>query len=280
MLTKPSDPARDFCQWPYRRPKPIRGGSLRQESILWEAARQADSSGEFAGKLREIQSAAGRFTTVWGVKWSAGVLSFELYFYDYAREARRNGPAKMQAQLPEVFAFSNVIDESIPFFMWSTEASREDGYEFSSPEIYCSGTGGSISGGICYASAAGRLELKNLYYFFERSGDVDAIIERLEASPKIIRSNRLPGFALPGSAPGEIYVVSQKRFHDGIYLSRLTVKETISILRQCKFSEGVTRYLEQHHLALEHHLFDIGLDFEEDAQSGLKVTKSALFGIF
>lgn len=280
MLTKPSDPARDFCQWPYQPPHPATAKSLRQESVLWEAARQADGTGELARKLREIQAIAGRFNTVWGIKWSAGILSFELYFYDYAREARGNGPCRMQAQIPDVFTFSNTIDETIPFFMWSTEASSEHGYAFSSPEIYCNGTGGSISGGICYASKGGRLELKNLYYFFESANDVKAITERLEASPNIVSCRRLPDFTVPGMVPGEIYVVSQKRFHDGIYLSRVLLKDTIDLLRKSSFSEALTQHLQKNFSELQHHMFDIGLDFEAGPQGELSIAKVALFGIF
>lgn len=278
MQSKPSDPARDFCQWPYRRPHPITADSLRQESILWEAARQADSTGRLTRYLLDAQRVTGRFGIVWGIKWS-GSLSFELYFYDYARDLRKIGPKRIRDELPGVFDFPHSADESIPFFMWSTEASADQGYRFANLELYCNGTGGSISGGICYSLSDGFLELKNLYYFFERGKDKNMILERLESSPNIVDCCRLPDFVNPAFAPGEIYVVSQKRRHDGIYLSRVPLRDTIDILERSLFSEELINYLQENFPRFQHHLFDIGLDFVKGSNSLLSVGRVALFGL-
>src|ERR1700736_424187 len=84
---KPQDRYADYCLWDYRPPAPP-SGKLRCANLLWRAI---DASGEGA-QLRvaceALRQRLGPFPAVFGVKKIADRLSFEFYFYDYARLER------------------------------------------------------------------------------------------------------------------------------------------------------------------------------------------------
>ena len=82
--TQPGDHYADYCQWPYDPPAPT-GGKLRQSSLFWAALDAAGAHPNLAAACRELRRVLGPFRTVYGVKLQDGRLSFEFYFYDYAR---------------------------------------------------------------------------------------------------------------------------------------------------------------------------------------------------
>ena len=118
LLAKPSDPKRDFCQWPYEYFQPPAPGALRQEAILEYTLKEFDESGKIKPLISQIQEKVGRFNTVWGIKSDQGRIGLEFYFYDYARADRKIGLKNLNEVLGGYFNEELEINERIPFFMW------------------------------------------------------------------------------------------------------------------------------------------------------------------
>jgi hypothetical protein len=81
-------------------------------------------------------------------------------------------------------------------------------------------------------------------------------------------------------ASEQVYVVARKRLSDGIYLSRVPLDKSIEILKQAEFNQSVRNFLEKNYSSLEHHLYDIGIDYKINFQNDFSIEKSAIYGIF
>ena len=88
LLAARSDRHADFCLWPYEPLTPV-AGKLRNEAVLWAATRLDPQGEALMAVIRALQAELGRGQTVWGLKQAEGRLSYELYFYDYARTGRQ-----------------------------------------------------------------------------------------------------------------------------------------------------------------------------------------------
>jgi hypothetical protein len=279
FLQKPSDPARDFCQWPYPRPQSPVIGAWRQEKILFDFLQHINSHGGLTETLRRIQMVNGRFNTVWGLKSDGKKYSLELYFYDYARRLRRCDPeevlrAAQVKTLPGLFP-----DKRIDYFMWSIELDLFSDDPADELDIYCNGSGGTVSGGICYALSQNQLELKNLYFFFHSRPDRQEILEQLSAQPYGVALTDYPERLLPGALCEDIYVVALKRRHASIYFSRAPLQSCVKAMQDWSLLTDLACYLELHVTKYEHHLFDIGFDYGIENEA-VNVSRMAIFGIF
>lgn len=276
---RPSDPALDFCLWPYVRPQPVSHHSSRQSKIFFDFIGR-DRNMQMLEKLFvNVMHANGAFNTVWGLKFEDNRLSAELYFYDYERRNRRIQPLDLlrSSQIP--VATNLEICENSDFFMWSF--SVEQGFDLvESIDIYCDGTGGTVSGGTCYSISGSGTILKNLYYFFNSGTDQEAIRRQIEASARFRGWKKFPVYLLPNSGAEEIYVFALKRYCDGIYLSRVNLENIIRIFEIASPQAEMIKYLHENRNEFDHHLFDIGFDLETNSQGILVPGKFAIYGIF
>lgn len=279
-FSHPKDPSRDFCQWEYPRPSAIHSRSIRQENIIFSAAEQLDPSGQTLKILHLIQETAGYFNTVWGLKNSGAKSSIELYFYDYERKFTAISPNIILKSVSHLLHADFNIPDTTSFFMWSMEIDPENDKIIKDIDLYFSGAGGTISSGECYTLGEDYYEFKNIYYFFESSRDKELIYEALKSSPRTTKNTDFPSFLHPGMACEQVYVVARKRFSDGIYLSRVPLSKSIEILEYTKFDQTVRNFLKKNYSSLEHHLYDIGIDYKIDCQNHFSIEKSAIYGIF
>ena len=77
----------DFCLWQYPAAKPS-GGKLKSISLLAESFDGLAASRRAMDLVLAIRKEFGDLRTVWGVKRAGAELSWEFYFYDYARTGR------------------------------------------------------------------------------------------------------------------------------------------------------------------------------------------------
>jgi len=278
-VQKPNDPARDFCQWPYKRPRSPAIGAWRQEKILFDFLDKHQCQTAVYDRLRHIQNINGRFNTVWGLKSDGNDYSLELYFYDYDRALRHLQPEEIlsAAQIPVIAG--SCPAKTLEYFMWSIELDLFTQKPAEDIDVYCNGTGGTLSGGICYTLCQNQLELKNLYYFFQSAPDRAKILDQLSASPHSLSVKSYPDSLLPGAMEEEIYVVAIKRRHASVYFSRAPLQHCIAQLRKHGFLTDLALYLDVNTSKLEHHLFDIGIDYRLE-NNKLKISRMAIFGIF
>lgn len=279
-FSHPKDPSRDFCQWDYPRPSEVHSRSMRQENILFAAAEQLDPSGHTLKILRLVQEAAGHFNTVWGLKNSGAKSSIELYFYDYERTFTTASPNIILNSVSHLLSVDFHVPATTPFFMWSMEINPTEDKCIKDIDLYFSGAGGTISSGECYTLGVNYYEFKNIYYFFESERDKELIYEALTSGPRAQIITDFPSFLHPGMASEQVYVVARKRFSDGIYLSRVPLDKSIEILKQAEFNQSVRNFLEKNYSSLEHHLYDIGIDYKMNCQNVFSIEKSAIYGIF
>ena len=280
-FTRPEDPSRDFCQWDYPRPSVIHSESIRQENILFNVARDLDRTKNTENLLRVIQKIAGNFNTVWGIKSSGTKCSIELYFYDYDRKFLSTNPRDI-LQTASQFLSINLETKmpAAPFFMWSMEIDPTGSNKITDIDLYFSGVGGTISSGECYTLTKSNYEFKNIYYFFESIRDQDIIYEALTSGPRLRNVIHLPSFLHPARTSEQIYVVARKRLNDGVYLSRLPLGKGVETLKRVNFDRRVLSFLQENSAALEHHLYDIGIDYKVEESGEIFIEKSAIYGIF
>ena len=277
-LSRPSDPARDFCQWPYQRPQDPAVGALRQEAILFDILGSDDRFAALSKRLRMIQEVAGRFNTVWGLKGDGRSLSLELYFYDYDRQERRLSVDCIADAVPDLIDPKVRISGQVPYFMWSIEPDLACNRPVDSVDLYCNGFGGTISGGICFSVNQAGAELKNTYHFFDALSDGEAILNALMSNPRFPGLQAFPAFLRPGLAQEQTYVVAVKRHRDAVYLSRVPVSAALALFDTCAIAEPLRTYLRRFEAELRHHLFDVGVDYVI-RNGAVHIEKVALYGL-
>src|SRR6478752_5714194 len=77
----------DYCLWDYE-PLTNTDQKFRSINLLYHSFQVAAAKEPFFALCESIRSAIGPFKTVWGTKFIDGKLSWEFYFYDYARLER------------------------------------------------------------------------------------------------------------------------------------------------------------------------------------------------
>ena len=131
IQSRPSDPVRDFCQWPYDPPATPAPNALRQSAILFHALALMPNGPALLAIVLRIRAFWGRFNTVWGLKSADGHLGLELYFYDYDRAERLAKQLEffgLSAQaLDSVSAFRSSMVERLPAALADEKAVTTEG---------------------------------------------------------------------------------------------------------------------------------------------------------
>lgn len=280
---KPSDPALDYCLWPYERPQPPAPGALRTASLLYQAAHVAGAPEKLLDAFGALRNRLGRFAVVFGVKWAGERLSFEFYFYDYARWQRRYGIADIAEALAPHVRWSAPIDDAKPYFMVSVEVDARHGRgdaEIDQVDVYVGTPDAGVSAGICFGLSRAGYEMRNLYYFYDAATARDDAIAKAAATVRFdARAAKLSALFWPEMDGVQTIVVANKRFADGLYYSRIKVDQLLLFLRRAAFPSEIIAYIETHRAAFAHHLFDVGFDYELTPDGGLKILKGSYYGL-
>lgn len=280
--SKPNDVVRDYCLWPYDRPTDILSGGLRTSALLYKTFEIAGLGQEALDYCSAIQSRWGKFQTVWGVKWAGESFSWEFYFYDYARDKRKLGMADYLEATSALVNCDLLPDDTLPYFMFSVEVDAQtfQGKPLDKIDIYMGNPGSTVSSGVCYSLTLEQLEMRNFYFFF------DAQSERQKISDKIIESIYLPYKVInidhllwPEMAGVKTIVVSNKRFNDGIYFSRITESQLAHFIQRLGYPEALNAFIKRHHGKFNHHLFDVGWDYNVDTGGVVTPLKGSFYGL-
>jgi hypothetical protein len=285
IQSRPSDPARDFCQWPYDPPATLAPNALRQSAILFHALALMPNGPALLAIVLRIRAFWGRFNTVWGLKSTHGDLGLELYFYDYDRAERQTKISTFLRAFPDLFAPSFTIEDAIPFFMCSIEFNAEDagllaaGKPLTTLDLYTDGFGGTTSAGLCHAWDGVNLTLKNIYRFYDSRPDRAEITSAMAASARTSRIKNIPPELCPGAWQEEIFVFAQKRSSDCVYFSRINIQVTHELCAKFAFSPEIVRFLANQKANLAHHLFDVGIDYTVSSGGAALPAKAGLYGL-
>lgn len=278
--TQPGDRYADYCQWPYDPPAPT-SGKLRQSSLLWAALDAAGAHENLVAACRELRRVLGPFRTVYGVKLQGGKLSFEFYFYDYARLGRDLSIPKVLAALSQYVKCDLPPVEHRPYFMFSLDLDDQivtGQMPLGEIDLYIGNPGSSVSSGICYAHRETGLELKNFYFFFDARNEQRHIADKVAASAHLDAPFDLDQILWPEMVDCGVIVVANKRRHDGIYFSRIRSRQLGPFFERAKWPAEIHQRFADNARAFDHLLFDIGIDYAVE-NGRVVILKSALYGL-
>jgi len=276
----PQVPLADFCMWPYE-PLAIVPDRLKSEALLWAATR-LDPRGDYVmAAIAALKAELGPGRTIWGIKHREGQLSFELYFYDYARQQRQVSPERVFRALQPFTSTRLLLPASRPFFMFSFDvtplglAERQPVDEVS---YYVGNPSGDVSSGLCYKLDADGARFANLYHFFHTATHRDAIAGKLAASIHLDDAATQMRELLMPDRLGVVTVVANKQSSDGLYYSRVRAQQMIDFLERYRFPGPLRDFARNSAGRLAHLYFDLGLDYVI-VDGRPRVTKCAVYGL-
>ena len=277
----PHDRYADYCLWDYPPVTPP-AGKLRCANLLWRAIEATGGGANLKAACVALRDQLGPFRTVFGVKNIAGRLSFEFYFYDYARLEREVSITRVLEILSPFVDCPLNYSEGRPYFMFSIDldddvTSRRRPLD--TVNVYIGNPGSSVSSGICYELSGTGLRLANFYFFFDAHKEMADITAKLSCSAHHdLRGLPVQGILRPELVDCGVIVVANKKFHDGIYFSRIKIDQLIGFLKKEHFPAGLVNFADQHRNGLDHMLYDVGIDYVVEGGT-VKVLKSAFYGL-
>ncbi|HEX4410172.1 MAG TPA: hypothetical protein VH206_15470 [Xanthobacteraceae bacterium] len=271
----------DYCLWGYEPVAPAEG-KLRCANLLWRAIDASGGGAQLKAACMALREALGPFRTVFGVKKLADRLSFEFYFYDYARLERDVSITRVLEILAPFVKCPLRYSEGRPYFMFSIDLD-EDVASGSRPldvvNVYIGNPGSSVSSGICYELSNAGLRLANFYFFFDAKKEMGEVVAKVSCSAHHdLRGLPISAILRPELVDCGVIVVANKKFHDGIYFSRIKIDQLIGFLERERFPADLVAFIREYRNGLDHMLYDVGLDYVVE-NGAVKVLKSAFYGL-
>lgn len=278
-----ADPSLDYCLWPYDPPALPGRDSWQSSALLYRSFEVAGLSDRMIAVCDALLAANGPFRTVWGIKHAAGRLSWEFYFYDYARLERRFDTrclARAIADLVPVRA--PLTGDDRPYFMFSVELTPDHDAGragIDQIDLYFGNPGSNVSSGLCYGLTRGGLEFRNLYLFFDAATEMETIRGKISSSAHAAAPGLDMGALIWPDQTAQTIVVANKRGADGIYFSRIPVDQLILSLRRLGFPQEMQEFAQDHRRRFAHLLFDVGYDWVLSPEGGVTYTKASVYGL-
>ncbi|WP_370045400.1 MULTISPECIES: hypothetical protein [Salipiger] len=276
-----ADPSLDFCLWPYDPPALPKRESWQSAALLYHSFAIAGLPTKMLEICDALVGANGPFRTVWGLKHADGRLSWEFYFYDYARLGRRFDTRALHRAIdPLVPITAPLSGDGRPYFMFSVELTVEQlqGGAIDQIDLYIGNPGSSVSSGICYGLTKSGFEMRNFYFFFDALREADAIRAKLAETAQMAQPVELEDWLWP-VITAQTIVVANKRHADGVYFSRIPADQTLLCLERLGYPETITGFFRTNLHRFGHLLFDIGYDWEATPEGGVRYTKGSVYGI-
>jgi hypothetical protein len=277
------DPALNYCLWDYRRPAPSED-KFRSINLLLQSFELAGVGERCYEVIDAVRDAIGPFRTVFGIKLHDGRLFWEFYFYDYARTAREVSIGRVLAALAPFARCRVEANERLPYFMFSIdidEALAHGQRELDVVHMYIGNPGSAVSSGIAYAvDARGGSTLENFYFFFDAASQREQAASKIAASPQFDPAQvRMEQALIPELADCETICVANKRSHDCVYFSGVTVDQLAWFLERFDYPREIRAFVREHRGELDHLLFDVGVDYRLEP-GRLAYLKSGYYGVF
>lgn len=278
----PADPARDYCLWPYERLAPVTPTTLRTSAILYHSFAVAGLPARMLQLCDALQTAAGPFNTVWGIKWDGKQLSWEFYFYDYTRMQRAFDTAGFVRATQGLLTVTAPPSDGLAYFMFSVEVTAENlaAKPVDQIDIYIGNPGSEVSSGICYGSTARGMELRNFYFFFDAKKHHQDIRTKIVSNAHIpLRDLRINEVIWPEMTPVQTIVIANKRLNDGLYFSRIPVDRMAHFMARLAFPAPMQQFISKNAAAFAPYLFDVGYDYRLGAGGKLDLLKGGIYGL-
>lgn len=276
------EPQVDYCLWAYTPPAPAEG-KLRSINLLNNSLVSEHMGPPASALLAAVREAFGPQRTVWGIKQEEGRICWELYVYDYARQQRSRSVTRLLEVIRPWVASPLSINEARDYFMFSIDLDRavlDEGQPLGALQMYIGNVGSTVSSGICYEVTPQAVTMKNFYFFFDARTQIREIVDKVRSSAYLDLAHfDIDTVLWPELRQCQTIVVANKRHHDGVYFSRITIDQLLFFLRRTGFPAAQIDFVEKHRAELDHLLYDVGIDYRME-NGRLKVLKSAYYGAF
>lgn len=272
----------DFCLWQYT-PAASPARKLRSVNLLMRSFELCGVAGPGAEVIEALRRGIGPFCTVWGIKWVAGDMRWELYFYDYRRLERERSITRVLEVLRPLVPCRVTVNEGLPYFMFSidlTTAMLTGRAALDEVHMYVGNPGSAVSSGICYSVTEKGTSLENFYFFFDAARQMQEIIGKVCCSAYVdLPAVDVDTILWPELRNCQTLVVANKRLNDGVYFSRVGVDQLRLFLSRLEYPAPLVGFVEENRGNLDHLLYDVGFDYRME-DGGLRILKSACYGVF
>lgn len=277
-----ADPSLCYCLWPYTRPAAATD-KWRAVNLLYQSFDVAGLPSKAYDLVEALRSGIGPFRTVFGIKWAEGRLAWEFYFYDYLRGKRSVSAARVLEALSPLVRSSVALNESLPYFMFSLDIDEalscgERGIDVI--HMYVGNPGSAVSSGIAYGVRADSTTLENFYFFFDAHSDAAEAVRKLKTSPHADFSRiGLDDLLVPELRDCRTLCVANKRMHDCLYFSGVSVDQLLFFLRRWQYPAATVDFVQANRARFDHLTFDVGFDYTM-RDGRLVSAKSGFYGVF
>jgi len=275
-------PCFNYCLWRYEPRLPV-AGKFAGVNLLYQSFAVGGVDPRAYTLVDTIRGCLGPFRTVFGIKWAAGRLSWEFYFYDYARREREVSIGRVLEAVRPLAPSGIQVNENLPYFMFQLDiddALVRGSREIDVVHMYVGNPGSSVSSGIAYGVRAASTTLENFYFFF------DAETQTADAAAKIACSARLDTTLIdidrilhPEFRACRTICVANKQAADTVYFSEVDVDQLLAFLHLLDYPPGTIRFIENNRGMLDHLRYDVGPDYVADGAT-IRVTKGGFYGVF
>ncbi|MDP2087009.1 MAG: hypothetical protein Q8K20_17585 [Gemmobacter sp.] len=277
------DPAMDYCQWPYDPPAAPGPGAWQSSALLYQSFAVAGLSDRMLALCDALRAAVGPFRTVWGVKWAGDRLSWEFYFYDYARMQRSFDTAAFRRATDGLLHLTPPDADDHPYFMFSVEVDArhiDAGTPVDQIDLYIGNPGSAVSSGICYGLSRAGMEMRNFYFFFDAKAHFHDIREKIVSNAHVpLRRLRIEDILWPEMETAQTIVVANKRHNDGLYFSRIRAGLLVTFLDRLAFPAPIRAFVRENRARFDHLLFDVGYDYLPAPTGGVRLLKGSFYGL-
>jgi hypothetical protein len=276
------DPSRNYCLWDYVPVAPAED-KLRSVTLLYQSFQHAGVDARAYDMVDALREAIGGFRTVFGIKQLGSRLSWEYYFYDYARRARAVSITRVLAALAPYVRCPVQANEALPYFMFSLDMDAglmSGSRDMDVLHMYVGNPGSAVSSGIAYALRQDRTLLENFYFFFDGRRQQDEAAEKIAASAYFDATQLgMDEVLLPELRDCQTICVANKQTHDCVYFSGIDVDQLLFFLERLAYPPAIVSFVRGNRGLLDHLLFDVGFDYRVEG-GGLAVLKSGYYGVF
>lgn len=276
------DPSLCYCLWPYER-RAAAADKLRAVNLLYQTFDAAGLPARAYDIVEALRAGIGPFRTVFGIKWADGRMGWEFYFYDYLRRKRNVSASSVLEVLRPLVHSSVALNEALPYFMFSLDIDEaltlgERGLDVI--HMYVGNPGSAVSSGIAYGVRADSTTLENFYFFFDAQSDRAEAVRKIETSPHADFSCiALDDVLLPELRDCRTLCVANKRTHDCIYFSGVSVDQLLFFLRRFGYPTAMVAFVQERRGLFDHLTFDVGFDYTT-RDGRLVPSKSGIYGVF
>jgi hypothetical protein len=277
-----NDPSLNYCLWEYPANATVED-KYRSINLLFESFDCAQIDGRAFDIVDAIRDALGDFRTVFGIKLAREQLSWEFYFYDYARRQRKVSISRVLTAIRPFVSCNVPVNENLPYFMFSLDldgdlASRRRDLDV--VHMYIGNPGSTVSSGVAYAVRAGATTLENFYFFFDGRSQRDDAVEKIRSSAHFDATRlSVDAVLMPELRDCRTICIANKQTHDCIYFSGVDVRQLLWFLARLDYPRAISKFVEDNRHNFDHLLFDVGFDYRMDGDA-LVFLKSGYYGVF